>query len=500
MKRRDFLQRAAALSALPTLPFSVSVADAAPSADETGYRALVCVFLFGGNDSHNMIVPYQGAEYTAYSALRGGPASNNGLALPQNALAVSSQTLGSTGLALHPAMTRLGDVYRAGKLAVIANCAPLVRDTALAQYQQPGHALPPQLFSHSDMQMHWQTMHPDAPADTGWGGRMADVFRLASSGRLPVSIGFGSGGIFVKGDVSTPYNVMPMRYRNGVIDTTQSIARSPNAAVSWNWTGSLPQDVFVQNYMATRANLHEQQFANVVRDSLEMGDFVRTAMYDIGSNPTSYALKTPPPGTWPATNPLAAQLHSVAAMIAARSALGTSRQVFFVSLGGFDNHGDQFGNDAGGKTLLSGRHFTLLAQLDEALRTFYDATVAMSIADRVTTMTMSDFGRTIRSNGQGSDHGWGGHHLVLGGSVKGGRIFGAQSAGAADTGYFPMPSQIGAVDVGQGRLLPTLAADTYTASVARWFGATGSAMTGEIAQIFPNLKNFNVPFLDLLQV
>jgi uncharacterized protein (DUF1501 family) len=499
MDRRQFIQSSAALSTLPALPFSISVADAAggitPNADETGYKALVCVFLFGGNDSHNTVVPYQGAEYTAYSNLRGGLASNNGLALPQASLDVASQRLGTTGLALHPAMTRLGDVYRAGKMAIVANCGPLLDDTNLAQYNTQGHPLPPQLFSHSDMQMHWQTMRPDQPADTGWGGRMADVFRIASSGRLPVSIGFGSGGIFMKGDIASPYNLVPMRYKSGAIDPGAAIARTPQAAISWNWTGSLPQDEFIKNYMAVRTNLHEQQYAKVVRNSLEVGEFVRNAMYTVGTNPTSYTLKNPVPGTWPTNNPLAAQLHAVAAMIAARSALGTTRQIFFVTLGGFDNHGDQFGDVGGAKSLLAGKHFTLLNFVDEALKTFYDATALMGVSDKVTTMTMSDFGRTMHSNGQGSDHGWGGHYFVIGDSVKGGKVIGAQSSAAVGN-YFPMPTQLtgNGLDVGEGRLLPTISSDAYTATLARWFGADAT----EIGQIFPNLSRFNIQNLDLM--
>jgi uncharacterized protein (DUF1501 family) len=498
MDRRQFLQNSAALSALP---FSVSVAEAAggitPNADETGYKALVCVFLFGGNDSHNTVVPYQGGEYTAYSNLRGGLASANGLALPQSSLDVASQRLGTTGLALHPAMTRIGDLFRTGKMSIVANCGPLLDETTLTNYSTPGHPLPPQLFSHSDMQTHWQTMVPDQPADTGWGGRLADAFRLASTGRLPVGIGFGSGGVFMKGDLTVPYNVAPVRYENGAINPRTAIARTPQAAISWNWTGSLPQDVFQQNYMAARSNLLEQQYAKTVRGSLEVGEFVRDAMYNIDAS-GNYSFKANPNNAlaianWAPANPLAAQLHSVAAMIAARSALGTRRQVFFVSLGGFDNHGDQFG-DAGGKTLLAGKHFTLLNYVDEALKKFYDATVSMGVADNVTTMTMSDFGRTIKSNGAGSDHGWGGHYFVLGGKVKGGKILGAQTAGAADTNYFPMPSQLGGVDVGEGRLLPTISADAYTATLSRWLGADST----EIAQIFPNLSRFNLQNLDLM--
>jgi uncharacterized protein (DUF1501 family) len=501
MKRRDFLQSAAAASALPALPFSISVADAAggitPNADETGYKALVCVFLFGGNDSHNTVVPYQGTEYTAYSNLRGGDATNNGLALPASSLNVASQIIDSTkGLALHPAMTRIGDIYRAGKMAVVANCGPLLDETTLTQYRTAGHPLPPQLFSHSDMQMHWQTMRPDWPADTGWGGRMADVFRIASSGRLPVGIALGNGGIFMKGDLTVPYNMTPMRYRSGAIDPGSPVIRTPNAQISWNWTGSLPQEVFKTDFMSARANLLEQQYQKTTRASLEMGEFARNAMYNESSG--SYTLKNAVPGTWPTNNPLAAQLHSVAAMIAARSALGTSRQLFFVSLGGFDNHGDQFGSTTVGgntvKSLLNGKHFTLLNYVDEALKIFYDSMVSMGVSNQVTTMTMSDFGRTIKSNGAGSDHGWGGHYFVLGGSVKGGKIIGAQTAGAADTNYFPMPSQIGALDVGEGRLLPTLSSDAYVATLAKWFGADNA----ELAQIFPNLSRFNVQSLDLM--
>jgi uncharacterized protein (DUF1501 family) len=499
MDRRQFLQNSAAFSALP---LSVSVAEAAggitPNADETGYKALVCVFLFGGNDSHNTIVPYQGGEYTAYSNLRGGLASANGLALPQSSLDVASQRLGTTGLALHPAMTRLGSLYTSGKMAVVANCGPLLDETTLANYSTPGHPLPPQLFSHSDMQTHWQTMIPDQPADTGWGGRMADMFRVASAGRLPVSIGLGGGGVFMKGDLTVPYNITPVRYENGAINLGSPVARTPSAAINWNWTGSLPQEVFEKNYMTARANLLEQQYSKTVRASLEVGEFVRDAMYNIDGS-GNHTFKSNPGGAldvgkWAPSNPLAAQLHSVAAMIAARASLGTTRQVFFVSIGGFDNHGDQFGSNAGAKTLLSGKHFTLLNYVDEALRKFYDATVSMGVADNVTTMTMSDFGRTIKSNGGGSDHGWGGHYFVLGGKVKGGKVIGAQTTGAADTNYFPMPSQIGSVDVGEGRLLPTISSDAYTATLARWFGANST----EVAQIFPNLSRFNLQNLDLM--
>lgn len=483
MNRRNFVQSSAALATAPLLPFSMSVADAAgitPSADESGYKALVCVFLFGGNDSHNMLVPYQSAEYNAYQTARDGDASRNGLALPYGSLLpVSPTNIGANTLALHPAMPRMQGLFNAAgsKLAFVANTAPMLRPTSLAQYRQAGFELPPQLFSHSDMQMHWQTMIPDQPADTGWGGRMADVFRVASSGRLPVSIGLGSGGIFMKGDIASPYNIIPVRYQNGAINPQSTIARTPTAAIYWNWTGSKPQDVYVANNIATRANLLEQQFASTSRASLEVGEFVKSAMYNTDANGNN-TFKNAVPGTWPTTNPLSAQLHAVASMIAARSALGTSRQIFFVTLGGFDNHGDQFGT-TGGKTLVDGtsKHFKLLSWVDEALKTFYDSTVAMGVSSNVTTMTMSDFGRTMKSNGAGSDHGWGGHQIVMGGAVNGGQVY----------GQFPFPTALSTVDVGEGRLLPTLAADVYSARMAQWFGADPT----ELGKIFPNLNRFD---------
>jgi uncharacterized protein (DUF1501 family) len=514
MDRRKFLKHSAAATAMPVLPFSISVADAAgpitPNSDETGYKALVCVFLNGGNDSHNTVVPYQGSvssgEYGAYVTARNGLAAANGLALPQSSLDIPTQRLGTTGLALHPAMTRLGGLFSSSKLAIVANCGPLLDETTLTQYRSGTHPLPPSLFSHSDMQQHWQSMIPDQPADTGWGGRLADLFRLSAAGRLPVGIGLARSGVFMKGDVSVPYSVNPIAYSGTAISQTRPIAQIPTASVG-NAGSMSTQQVFIDNFMAARSNLIEQQYAKAARNSLEVGEFVRTAMYtQSGGN---YTLKNNPNGAldavyWsrpdPVTavptfvNSLAAQLHSVAAMIAARSALGTRRQIFFVQLGGFDNHGDQFGSVGGQKSLLAGSHFDLLQDVDEALAQFYDATFKMGVADLVTTMTMSDFGRTMKSNSQGSDHGWGGHCFVLGGKVKGGKILGAQNAGDADTGYFPWPSQYAPRDVGQGRLIPTIAADAYTATLASWLGANSA----EIAAIFPNLKNFNVQSLDLM--
>jgi uncharacterized protein (DUF1501 family) len=481
MNRRRFLQSASALAAAPIVPQFLAPVHAA---DVGGYKALVCVFLFGGNDSHNMVVPIAGAEYNGYASARGGLAEDNGLALPQGALL----PLAGGQYGLHPAMPGLASIYNNDRrLAIVANSGVLLAPTTLAQYKAHSVPLPPQLFSHSDMQSHWQTLCPDQPADTGWGGRLADVFRTASSGQLPVSVGLGGGGLFMKGDLVFSYQVAPMRYRNGAIDPGFRLARPPRADIYWNWTGSNPQALFEGNARLPRANLLEEQYATVMESAIDMGQFVTGAVYNetTVSGNTTYSLKSPVPGTWPTGNRLASQLHTVAAMIAARQALGVSRQVFFVSLGGFDNHGDQFGRDAasGNKTLLAGKHHDLLRTLDEALKVFHDATVAMGVSNNVTTMTMSDFGRTLKSNGQGSDHGWGGHHLVMGGAVNGGRIVGQMPPVALGT----------STDVGEGRLLPAIASETYAATLAQWFGATN----GELDAIFPNLGRFPARTLDI---
>ena len=481
MNRRRFLQSLSAFGASPLLPQFLSSAMAA---DTSGYKALVCVFLFGGNDCHNTVVPFTTAEYNAYSAARGGPAEANGLALPQGALLpLSGNTFG-----LHPALTNMASMFNVNrKLAVVANTGVLLAPTTLAEYKNKSVPLPPQLFSHSDMQSHWQTMHADYPADTGWGGRLADLFRTANSGRLPVSVSLGGGGLFMKGDAVSAYQVTPTRYRNGSIDVESRIAVAPRADVWWNWTGSDPQALFVGNTRLIRSNVMEEQFADVMESALDIGQFVSDAMYleATANGKTTYTLRNAVPGIWPTTNRLAAQMHSVASMIAARQSLGVSRQIFFVSLGGFDNHGDQFGRDAGtgNKTLLAGKHYDLLRQFDEAMKVFYDATAAMGVANDVTTMTMSDFGRTLKSNGQGSDHGWGEHLMVMGGAVNGGRIVGQMPPVALGT----------SVDVGEGRLLPTTASDTYAASFAKWLGATDP----ELDVLFPNLGRFATRTLDL---
>ena len=451
----------------------------------TDYRALVCVFLFGGNDAHNMIVPLD-ARYATYAANRGP------LAIPQadlQANAVTDPVQGSFGL--HPRMTQTRSLFNAGKLAVVSNVGILLRPTTKADYTSKTQ-LPPQLFSHSDMQEHWQTGYPQAPVTDGWGGRLADLIQSANTGQLSVSVSTASSGVLLKGNSAVAHQIGTY---NAASPTTPIVQRI-RAWRDWDTgaNGAQSQSVYQNAITMARANALEDQFGDVATRSVVVNDFILNALYN-GPGPSgNYTEKNTINTVFPAGNPLAAQLRSVAMMIAARQALGVKRQIFFVSVGGsFDNHSDQF--DASSSTLkpppgapqiLYGKHADLLGQVDAGLKAFYDATVELGVQNNVTTFTASDFGRTLTSNGKGSDHGWGSHHLVMGGATLGKKVYGA---------FHNM--QVGAgnpVDAGQGRLIPTYSVDQYAATLGKWMGANAA----DLNSVFPNLHNFPVTDLGFL--
>jgi uncharacterized protein (DUF1501 family) len=470
--RRRFLKLLGAGSAAPLLVALTRFADAAGPFND--YRALVCVFLYGGNDAHNMIVPLD-SRYTTYAANRGP------LALPQPSLqanAIVDPIQGSFGL--HPRMTQLPGLFTSGRLAVVSNVGVLLRPTLKSDYQTKSQ-LPPQLFSHSDMQSHWQTADPQSPVLDGWGGRLADVIGGSNTGVLPVSISTASAGVMLKGEVGVAHQIGAY---NSSPRTT--IVQRIRAWRDWDTTQAKPQAVYENAIVMARSNLLEDQFGDIAARSVQINDTILNALYSGPDGSGNYAQLYTINTVFPTGNSLAAQLRSVAMLIAARAALGVKRQIFFVSAGGtFDNHSDQFDASssvlkpaAGDPLILFGRHADQLGQVDSALRAFYDATVELGVQDKVTTFTASEFGRTLTSNGKGSDHGWGGHHLVLGGAVAGGKIYGT---------FHNM--QLGAgnpADAGQGRLIPSYAVDQYAATLGKWMGATAA----ELATVFPNLVNF----------
>jgi uncharacterized protein (DUF1501 family) len=449
--RRVVLQRAMHLGAMGVAtPLAINLAAMGEAAafDSTDYKALVCIFMYGGNDYANTVVPYDSTNYNLYSAIRGGGAGQTagGIAYGRDQLAataltpLAAQTLtDNLQYALAPQLTGLKSLWDAGRLAVQLNVGPLIQPTTLAQYQSTNRVLnplPPKLFSHNDQQSVWQSNSTEG-STVGWGGKLGDI-ALSSNGAnsLLTCISASGNAVFVAGRDALQYQV------------------SPSGAVRINALGTPLRDAL--NAIITRASSHvlENEYAIVTQRSMNMEGVVNGAL--AGVNPAT---------AFPAGNPLAAQLKIVARLIGARAALGLRRQVFFVSLGGFDNH-----------NLLMQDHPNLMTRLSAAMSAFYAATVELGVASKVTTFTASDFGRTLSSNADGSDHGWGSHQFVMGGAVNGGRFYGTAPHVSIQTND----------QVGQGRLLPSTSVDEFAATLARWFGCT----TSELPGILPNVGNF----------
>lgn len=424
-----------------TALFELVKTAAAATPQGNDYKALVCVFLYGGNDGHNTLVPRTAADYNVYAAARGE------LALPlANLLPLTVRNSAGRAYGFHPSLPELQTLFNQGKLALLANVGPLVEPAAKQAYANGTALLPPQLFSHSDQQVHWQTSWPDQPARTGWGGRLADALNgLNQNAQVSMNISLGGTNTFQVGNQVTQYQCPaegPLQLDYFTNRPTDPIS----TAIS---------NTFYPAGGAARVNLLEEAWNGVMRRALDAGALFRTAL--AGTS----ALQTAFPDT-----SFGKQLKMVARLIGARNALSLRRQVFFVTLDGFDTHGDQLAS-----------HTTLLQRLSQGLKAFYDATAELGVANLVTTFTASDFGRALKPNGAGSDHGWGGHHFILGGAVRGGELF----------GRFPDLALDGPDDAGNGRLIPTTAVDEYAATLAAWFGVSA----GELETVLPNLGRFS---------
>ena len=453
--RRAFLRRGGQLALTGTaLPWALNLAAIGEAAAFTAndYKALVCVFLYGGNDHANTVVPYDAASHALYDAIRGG---SNGIAISRSALAntvLSPTTPLASGreYALHPTMTALAGLFNSGKAAVQLNVGPLVVPLTREQYDNGDRAkypLPPKLFSHNDQQSVWQSSEAEG-STVGWGGAIGDLALSSNATSLFTCISVTGNAVFLSGQRALQYQVSA----SGSVHINALHANVYNsAAVKTAMTALVQQQ---------RAHVLENEYNKVTARAIG-ADAQLTA-----------ALAAAPPATaFPDANPLADQLKTVARLIAGRNTLGAKRQVFFVSLDGFDLHDN-----------LVARHPPLLTRLSEALAAFYNATVELGVADKVTAFTASDFGRTLSSNGDGSDHGWGSHHFVVGGAVKGKAFYGT-----------PPPVSIGDTatpqdqwHVGQGRLLPSTSLAQYSATLARWFGVADT----EINAILPNIGAF----------
>ena len=410
-----------------------ALAQAAPP----DYKALVCIFLTGGNDGHNTIVPLTQSQFNAYRAARGSIAlpDNNGALLPV-------EHVDGTPYGLNPGLAAIHPLWAQGRLAVLANTGMLVQPVTRQQFLANAAPVPTNLFSHSDQIQQMQSGVPSTSGSSGWGARAVDAVQFMNGvSTFPPSISVTGPSLYCTGQIVQSASLLP-----GFNLDASGMSLWPQAAADARKTG-------MQQVVEFDSGLALVQAANKVRkDAISLNAMMSGASATVGT-------------VFPGTN-LGSQLLQVAKLIKLRSTTGIQRQVFFCSLGGFDTHGSQ-----------SWQHWDLLTQVSEAMASFYNATVEMGVADRVTTFSLSDFGRTLEPSGAGTDHGWGNHHLLMGGAVQGGRVFGT----------FPTLALGGPDDSGsRGAMIPTTALDQYGATLAQWFGVPAA----QLPSVFPNIGNF----------
>jgi uncharacterized protein (DUF1501 family) len=450
MDRRDFLRRCSALSSaglaanLDLLSLT-AYAQTAPA----DYKALVCVFLFGGNDGNNVLIPADTAGYAQYAAVRG---ANSGIAITQSELlAIQPKNLG-TPFGLHPALKEIHPLFASGQLALLANVGTLTQPTTRAQYA--AGVRPESLYSHSDQQKQWQTSLSNAPSVTGWGGRLADVTAPLAGGTFPVITSTAGVTLYVTGGTTRPLAI-PATGSFGLTGFNGKAPANARLAAMQTLLGIDRGNTFV----AAASDIMQQAIAlSATVDPILGNTNSAIASHFAGQNST-----------------VAQQLLAVAKMIEARAITGIRRQIFFVALGGFDTHNNELATQQ-----------NLLGQLSSALKAFFDATGELGVAQQVTAFTLSDFSRTFQpAAGGGSDHAWGNHHLIIGGAVRGGSLYGA----------FPTLALGGPDDAErEGRWIPTSAVDQYGATLAKWFGTSAA----QLATVFPNLARFPVSDLGFM--
>lgn len=470
--RRSFVGAMLALAGGTTLPFTLNLAAMGNAAAQTAgdYKALVCLFFSGGNDHFNTVLPTDPDSWNQYLRVR-TTTDNGSIALPAvgasgGVLPIAPATAQSgRSFALHPSMQAVKKLFDGGRAAIVANVGTLIQPTTLAQYKGGSVKLPPRLFSHSDQQSMWQSSQPDISATSGWGGRIADIISSGTASTFTAISASGSA-LFLTGQQVRQYQV------------TKSGAAAINRLDAPLFGATATANPLRQIVTADSADLLPKEYAAVTRRAIDAQVVLNSAMLPAGASGVPDPAPFINPNTGAAvTNTLAVQLQTVARIIGARGGLGVKRQVFFVNLGGFDTHDSQRNSQA-----------DLLARVAHATAYFDSVMATLQGADmrkQVTLFTASDFGRTFTSNGDGTDHGWGSHHFVMGGAVKGGDIYGAM----------PVTGLGHDLDVGNGALLPTTSVDQYGATLASWFGLSAS----QIADVFPNIGNFSARNLGFMK-
>jgi uncharacterized protein (DUF1501 family) len=457
--RREFLKRTSAAAAAgaafahyPGMAFSQGMGTTAPFGD---YKALVCLFLHGGNDSYNMLIPRSNAEYNVYAA------SRQNMAVAQNdLLAINPLTPDGTDYGLHPVMGGIQNLFEQGRAAFVNNIGPLVEPTTKADFLNKSVLLPPQLFSHNDQQDQWHSLKGASVSNTGWAGRIADLIRDRVAGQqLATNVSLHGSSLYQSAEETVAY----VMGSNGPIPFT-GFARPEDL----NDPTLTPEEIaLIELFIEQRSafervidanynTVYERGFADVQRRAVSSVDLVNDALAQAPVLTTVF----------PQTE-LGNQLRTVAEMIAVKDSLQMERQVFLVEKGGFDSHDDQLVNQP-----------MLLGDVNDSVTAFYDALIEIGMAGSVTTFTQSDFGRTMTSNGDGTDHAWGGIQFVLGDAVAGRDLYGT----------FPDLALGSNDDVGGGRFIPTTSADQYAATLAKWFGIDDL----DLPTVAPNIGNFGV--------
>jgi len=466
--RRQFMKTAsyaamAGVSASPTLHSMRALAAMTSHAASapTDYRALVCVYLQGGNDGHGTLIATDADSFSAFTAARSGAV---GLAYPLNELLPITPLTPQSGrtFALNPYLTGVQNLFNSGRAAMVANTGTLVAPVTKDQWNQGTATLPPSLFSHFDQTNAWEAIAAN-DVNRGWGGRMADLIESMNSNASFTCISTSGNTLFLAGETAFQLRV-------------SSAGALTADGLTGSLFGSAQGTAALQAIIgADNTNLFAKEYAVIVRRSLAAQAALKAAMAPAG--PTG--VPNPPQFLDPATNmltdnQLALSLQTVARVMAGRTALGVSRQVYFVELGGFDTHDTQ-----------AKRLSTLLSQLGAAFEYFDQLMVTSGLSSQVTLFTVSDFGRTLTANSDGTDHGWGSHHIVAGGGVSGQNIYGT----------YPVVGANQANDVGAGRLIPTTAVEQYGGTLARWMGLSDS----QVREVFPNFGNFGSdPYLGLM--
>jgi uncharacterized protein (DUF1501 family) len=448
--RRNFIgQCCAAVSATGMLSTLSQLRLVGATADSSSdYKALVCLFLAGGNDANNLIIPFDTTEYNKYSTSRGA------LTLTKSSIQeIKPKTSDGRGWALHPSLSSnvsgtnnsgLKGLFDSGKMAILGNVGTLVVPTTKAQYTSRSVPLPPQLFSHNDQQIEWQSSIPDKPFSTGWGGRIADMVQaMNSSNNVSMCISLAGQNFFQVGKYVSQFAVNP----------GGSVGLSGYSTTSTATAGMRTKaQMDILSY--PNKNMFETAFAGITDNAISDSVLISTI---VNANPFTTTFST---------SNLGQQLRTIAKLIYAAPQLGLKRQIFFARIGGWDLHDAQLG-----------AHSTLLADVSRNIHAFYTATEEMGVANKVTTFTASDFGRTYDTNGDGSDHGWGSHHIIVGGAVNGGDIY----------GKMPDLTIRGPDDAGtRGMWIPTTSVDEYSATLASWFGVSDTNLT----TILPNIGRF----------